>query len=254
MNLWEKNVNKYKGDVEVGKLYVIGIGPGGLEHMTIRAMEAIKESDIVVGYNKYIDMIKPLLQEKEIFSTGMKGEEERCKKALELCKDKVVSVISTGDSGIYGMAGLILQMRQEENVEVIPGVTASSAAASILGAPLMHDNCNISLSDLMTPYELIKKRVDLAAKGDFIISLYNPKSKGRPHYLRENIDIIRKHRAGTVPIAVVKNALRDGQQVNIFTLDTFDENIVDMFSIVIIGNSQSYVKDGKFITPRGYKV
>ena len=254
MNLLEKDVNKYRGDVKLGKLYVIGIGPGGLEHMTIRAMEAIKESDIVVGYNKYIDMIKPLLEEKEIFSTGMKGEEERCKKALELCKDKVVSVISTGDSGIYGMAGLILQMRQEENVEVIPGVTASSAAASILGAPLMHDNCNISLSDLMTPYELIKKRVDLAAKGDFIISLYNPKSKGRPHYLRENIDIIRKHRAGTVPIAVVKNALRDGQQVNIFTLDTFDENIVDMFSIVIIGNSQSYVKDGKFITPRGYKV
>ena len=254
MNLWEKNVNKYKGDVEVGKLYVIGIGPGGLEHMTIRAMEAIKESDIVVGYNKYIDMIKPLLEEKEIFSTGMKGEEERCKKALELCKDKVVSVISTGDSGIYGMAGLILQMRHDEEVEVIPGVTASSAAASILGAPLMHDNCNISLSDLMTPYELIKKRVGLAAEGDFIISLYNPKSKGRPHYLRENIDIIRKRRAGTVPIAVVKNALRDGQQVNIFTLDTFDENIVDMFSIVIIGNSQSYVKDGKFITPRGYKV
>lgn len=254
MNLWEKNVNKYKGDVKLGKLYVIGIGPGGLEHMTIRAMEAIKESEIVVGYNKYIDMIKPLLQEKEIFSTGMKGEEERCKKALELCKDKVVSVISTGDSGIYGMAGLVLQMRLDEDVEVIPGVTASSAAASILGAPLMHDNCNISLSDLMTPYELIKKRVDLAAEGDFIISLYNPKSKGRPHYLRENIDIIRKHRAGTVPIAVVKNALRDGQEVNIFTLDTFDENIVDMFSIVIIGNSQSYVMDGKFITPRGYKL
>lgn len=254
MNLWEKDVNKYRGDVKLGKLYVIGIGPGGLDHMTIRAMEAIKESDIVVGYNKYIDMIKPLLEEKEIFSTGMKGEEERCKKALELCKDKVVSVISTGDSGIYGMAGLILQMRLDEDVEVIPGVTASSAAASILGAPLMHDNCNISLSDLMTPYELIKKRVDLAAEGDFIISLYNPKSKGRPHYLRENIDIIRKHRAGTVPIAVVKNALRDGQEVSIFTLDTFDENIVDMFSIVIIGNSQSYVKDGVFITPRGYKV
>jgi len=238
----------------LGKLYVIGIGPGGLEHMTIRAMEAIEESDIVVGYNKYIDMIKPLLQEKEIFSTGMKGEEERCRKALELCKDKIVSVISTGDSGIYGMAGLILQMRVDEEVEVIPGVTASSAAASVLGAPLMHDNCNISLSDLMTPYELIKKRVELASAGDFIISLYNPKSKGRPHYLRENIDIIRKHRAGTVPIAVVKNALRAGQEVSISTLDTFDENIVDMFSIVIIGNSQSYVKDGKFITPRGYQV
>ncbi|MCB2289535.1 precorrin-3B C(17)-methyltransferase [Clostridium sp. CS001] len=238
----------------MGKLYVIGIGPGGLKHMTIRAKEAIEESNIVVGYNKYIDMIKPLLDGKELFSTGMMGEEERCKKALELCGDNIVSVVSTGDSGIYGMAGLILQLREDEEVEVIPGVTASSAAASVLGAPLMHDNCNISLSDLMTPYELIKKRVDLAAQGDFIISLYNPKSKGRPNYLRENIDIIRKHRAGTVPIAVVKNALRDGQEVNISTLDTFDENIVDMMSIVIIGNSQSYIADGKFITPRGYKV
>jgi precorrin-3B C17-methyltransferase len=238
----------------VGKLYVIGIGPGGLKHMTIRAKEAIEESNIVVGYNKYIDMIKPLLEGKEIFSTGMMGEEERCQKALELCHENTVSVISTGDSGIYGMAGLILQLRADEEVEVIPGVTASSAAASVLGAPLMHDNCNISLSDLMTPYELIKKRVELAAQGDFIISLYNPKSKGRPNYLRENIDIVRKHRAGTVPIAVVKNALREGQEVNISTLDTFDENIVDMMSIVIIGNSQSYVLDSKFITPRGYKV
>lgn len=238
----------------MGKLYVIGIGPGGLKHMTIRAKEAIEESNIVVGYNKYIDMIKPLLDGKEIFSTGMMGEEERCQKALELCRENTVSVISTGDSGIYGMAGLILQLREDEEVEVIPGVTASSAAASVLGAPLMHDNCNISLSDLMTPYELIKKRVELAAQGDFIISLYNPKSKGRPNYLRENIDIIRKHRAGTVTIAVVKNALRDGQEINISTLDTFDENIVDMMSIVIIGNSQSYIADGKFITPRGYKV
>lgn len=238
----------------MGKLYVIGIGPGGLKYMTIRAKEAIEESNIVVGYNKYIDMIKPLLEGKEIFSTGMMGEEQRCQKALELCRENTVSVISTGDSGIYGMAGLILQLRENEEVEVIPGVTASSAAASVLGAPLMHDNCNISLSDLMTPYELIKKRVELAAQGDFIISLYNPKSKGRPDYLRENIDIVRKHRAGTVPIAVVKNALREGQEVNISTLDTFDENIVDMMSIVIIGNSQSYVLDGKFITPRGYKV
>ncbi len=238
----------------MGKLYVIGIGPGGLKHMTIRALEAIKESDIVVGYNKYIDMIKPILQDKEIFSTGMMGEEERCKKALQLSKEKIVSVVSTGDSGIYGMAGLVLQMRLDEEVEVIPGVTASSAAASVLGAPLMHDSCNISLSDLMTPYELIKKRVSLAAEGDFVISLYNPKSKGRPNYLRENIDIIKKYRAGTVPVAVVKNALRDGQEVSIFTLDNFNESIVDMMSIVIIGNSQSYVKDGVFITPRGYKV
>ena len=138
----------------MGKLYVIGIGPGGLDHMTLRAKEAIDECNIVVGYNKYIDMIKPLVENKELFSTGMRGEEARCKKALELSKDNTVALISTGDSGIYGMAGLILQMQNDEVVEVIPGVTASSAAGSVIGAPLMHDNCNISLSDLMTPYDL----------------------------------------------------------------------------------------------------
>ena len=168
----------------MGKLYVIGIGPGGLEHMTLKAKQAIEESNIVVGYNKYIDMIKPLVEDKELFSTGMRGEEARCRKALELSKENnTVALISTGDSGIYGMAGLILQMQEDESVEIIPGVTASSAAGSVIGAPLMHDNCNISLSDLMTPYDLIKKRVSYAADADMIISLYNPRSKGRPHYL-----------------------------------------------------------------------
>ncbi|SHH54831.1 cobalt-precorrin 3 C17-methyltransferase [Clostridium collagenovorans DSM 3089] len=239
----------------MGKLYVIGIGPGGLDHLTIKAKKAIEESDIIVGYTKYITMVEPLLEGKEIFKTGMKGEEERCRKAIELTKDnKTVSVISTGDAGIYGMAGLILQLENTADVEIIPGVTASSAAASVLGAPLMHDNCNISLSDLMTPYELIKKRVELAAEGDFVISLYNPKSMGRPHYLRECLELVKKHRDGKTPIGVVKNALRDGQEVRIFTLDNFDENVVDMFSIVIIGNSQSYAENNRIITPRGYKV
>ena len=177
----------------MGKLYVIGIGPGGLEHMTLKAKQAIEESNIVVGYNKYIDMIKPLVEDKELFSTGMRGEEARCRKALELSKENnTVALISTGDSGIYGMAGLILQMQEGESVEIIPGVTASSAAGSVIGAPLMHDNCNISLSDLMTPYDLIKKRVRNAADADMIISLYNPRSKGRPHYLREAIEIINE--------------------------------------------------------------
>lgn len=238
----------------MGKLYVIGIGPGGLEHMTLKAKEAIEKCNIVVGYNKYIDMIKPLVENKELFSTGMRGEEARCKKALELSKDNIVALISTGDSGIYGMAGLILQMQNDEEVEVIPGVTASSAAGSVIGAPLMHDNCNISLSDLMTPYETIKKRVKLAAEGDFIISLYNPKSKGRPEYLRECLDIISEYRDGNTPIAVVKNALRDGMEYTITTLEKFDTEVVDMMSIVIVGNSQSYIKDGIFITPRGYKL
>lgn len=239
----------------MGKLYVIGIGPGGLEHMTLRAKEAIEESNIVVGYNKYIDMIKPLVENKELFSTGMRGEEARCRKALELSKeDNTVALISTGDSGIYGMAGLILQMQKDENVEIIIGVTASSAAGSVVGAPLMHDNCNISLSDLMTPYELIKKRVRNAADADMIISLYNPRSKGRPHYLREAIEIIKEYRDLNTPVAVVRHALRDGQEYKLFNLENFDEEVVDMFSIVIVGNSQSFVKEGKFITPRGYDV
>ena len=239
----------------MGKLYVIGIGPGGLEHMTLRDKEAIEESNIVVGYNKYIDMIKPLVENKELFSTGMRGEEARCRKALELSKeDNTVALISTGDSGIYGMAGLILQMQKDENVEIITGVTASSAAGSVVGAPLMHDNCNISLSDLMTPYELIKKRVRNAADADMIISLYNPRSKGRPHYLREAIEIIKEYRDLNTPVAVVRHALRDGQEYKLFNLENFDEEVVDMFSIVIVGNSQSFVKEGKFITPRGYDV
>ena len=239
----------------MGKLYVIGIGPGGLEHMTLRAKEAIEESNIVVGYNKYIDMIKPLVENKELFSTGMRGEEARCRKALELSKeDNTVALISTGDSGIYGMAGLILQMQKDENVEIITGVTASSAAGSVVGAPLMHDNCNIRLSDLMTPYELIKKRVRNAADADMIISLYNPRSKGRPHYLREAIEIIKEYRDLNTPVAVVRHALRDGQEYKLFNLENFDEEVVDMFSIVIVGNSQSFVKEGKFITPRGYDV
>lgn len=238
----------------MGKLYAIGIGPGGLDHMTIMAKKAIEESEVIVGYIKYIDMIKPMIEGKEVFSTGMRGEEERCREALKLSKDKVVSLISTGDSGIYGMAGLVLELMKDEEVEIIPGLTASSAAGSILGAPLMHDNCNISLSDLMTPYELIKKRVKNAADADFIISLYNPRSKGRPYYLKECVDIIRKYRNADTPIAVVRHALRVGQEVKLFTLENFDESIVDMFSIVIVGNSQSYIKKDKFITPRGYKI
>lgn len=239
----------------MGKLYVIGIGPGGLEHMTLRTKDAIEESNIIIGYNKYIDMIKPIVEDKELFSTGMRGEESRCRKALELSKENnIVALISTGDSGIYGMAGLILQMKEDENVEIIPGVTASSAAGSVVGAPLMHDNCNISLSDLMTPYDLIKKRVRNAADADMVISLYNPRSKGRPHYLRDAIEIIKEYRDLNTPVAVVRHALREGQEYKLFTLENFDEEVVDMFSIVIVGNSQSLIKEGKFITPRGYNV
>lgn len=236
----------------MGKLYVVGIGPGGLEYMTIKAVRAIEESDIIVGYTKYLDMISELIKDKQVFSTGMRGEVERCKKAIELSKDNTVSIISTGDAGVYGMAGLILELSKDEDIEIIPGVTASLAAASIVGAPLMHDNCAISLSDLMTPYELIKKRVELAASGDFVISIYNPKSKGRPFYLKECIDIIGKYRSGNTPIAIVKNALRAGEKIIITDIDNFSDREVDMMSIVIVGNNSSYVDKGRFITPRGY--
>ena len=237
----------------MGKLRVIGIGPGSIENMSLRALKAIEDSDVIVGYNKYIDMIKELVKDKELYSTGMKGEEARCKEALILCKDKNVALISTGDAGIYGMAGLILELRENEDVEIIPGITASSAAGSVVGAPLMHDNCNISLSDLMTPYEDIKKRVKLAAEGDFIISLYNPKSIGRPEYLRECINIIKEFRKDSTPVAVVRHALREGESYRLFTIKDFDPEVVDMMSIVIVGNSKSYYKDGNFITPRGYE-
>ncbi|MGL5352429.1 MAG: precorrin-3B C(17)-methyltransferase [Clostridium sp.] len=238
----------------MGKLYVIGIGPGGLDHITLKAAKAIEESEVIVGYTKYLEMIKPLIENKEVYSTGMRGEESRCEEALKLSKTKTVALVSTGDAGIYGMAGLILEMKKDENVEIIPGITASSAAGAVVGAPLMHDNCNISLSDLMTPYDEIKKRVSLAAEGDFVISLYNPKSMGRPAYLKECINLIREHRGNNTPIAVVRNALRNDESHTIFTLENFNDEIVDMFSIVIVGNSKSYVKNGEFITPRGYKV
>lgn len=238
----------------MGKLYVVGIGPGGLEYMTLKAVKVIEKSEVIVGYHKYIEFLKPLIKGKEVYSTGMRGEKERCKIALELSKNKIVSIISTGDAGIYGMAGLVLEMAEKENIEIVPGVTASVSGASIIGAPLMHDNCNISLSDLMTPYDIIKNRVEYSAKADFVISLYNPKSKGRPHYLKECIEIIKKYRNPETPVAVVKNALRDGEKVKLFNLECFDDSIVDMLSIVIIGNSTSYVKEGKFITKRGYKL
>ncbi len=237
----------------MGKLYVIGMGPGGLDHMSKRALDCINESDVIVGYNKYIEFLQPILGDKHIHQTGMTKEIDRCKEALRLSKDHTVSLISTGDAGVYGMAGLALELRTDEEIEVIPGITAACSAASVLGAPLMHDHCNISLSDLMTPYDLIQKRIKNAAEADFVISLYNPRSKGRPHYLMASINIIRQYRDKDTPVGIVRNALRDEQESTITTLEDFDDSKVDMMSIVIIGNSTSYVKDGRFITKRGYE-
>lgn len=236
-------------------IYVIGIGPGSYETMTKEAIIAIEKSDVIVGYKTYINLVENLIKGKEIISNGMKQEIDRVKKAIDISKTgKVVSVISSGDAGVYGMAGLVLEMAGEEDVRIISGVTASTAAASVLGAPLMHDFCHISLSDLLTPLELIYKRVELAAEGDFVICFYNPRSKGRQHYLERAFEIIKKYKNPSTPVGIVKNATREKQEVHICTLDSINYELVDMLSIVIVGNSSTYIKGNKIVTRRGYQL
>lgn len=235
-------------------IYVVGIGPGSMETMTYQAMEVIKKSDVIVGYKTYINLIKDLTKDKEVVSNGMKQEIDRVKKAVEISKTgKKVAVISSGDSGVYGMAGLVLELSEDEEIRIISGVTASTAAAAVLGAPLMHDFCHISLSDLLTPLDLIYKRVELASQGDFVMCIYNPRSQGRPDYLKNAFEIMKKYKSGSTPVGIVKNAERVEQQIQICTIDTIDYESVDMLSIVIVGNSSTYIKNNKMITKRGYE-
>ena len=242
-----------------GKLHVVGFGPGGKEHMTFKAADVIQNADIVTGYTTYVNMIKPYFPDKEYKATGMMKEVDRCKMAIEdAMQGKDVAMISSGDSGIYGMAGIIYQladdMRADIDIETVPGITAASTAASVLGAPLMHDLAIISLSDLMTPIDLIMKRVDCAGIGDMIVCLYNPKSKGRTEYLNQAQQILLKHRSPDTPVGIVRNAGRDDEHKEITTLGELHKAEVDMFCMVIIGNSQTYVSNGRMITPRGYRI
>lgn len=240
----------------MGKLFVVGIGPGGRAHMTQRAIEAIRLSDIIVSYTPYLNYIEDLLEGKEFFHNGMRGEIERCKKAVEFAEEgRTVSVISTGDAGVYGMAGPVYELSEgkEVTIEVVPGVSSAMCAASELGAPLMHDFAVISLSDLLTDYGLIKKRVRLAAEGDFVIAFYNPKSKTRVHYLEEMISIISEYRSLNTPVGVVKNSGRDGTVLQVTTLGAIDYEAIDMLTMVIVGNSTTFIQDGKMVTPRGYE-
>ncbi len=229
--------------------------------MTPKAVEALKDSDIIVGYNTYISLVKDLIEGKEVVGNGMRQEIDRCKKAVDLAVEgHKVAVISSGDPGVYGMAGLVLEllMKVEEEkrpeCEVIPGLTAANTAAAALGAPLMHDYAVISLSDLMTPWDLIKKRAELAAQGDFVIAIYNPKSRGRATYLEQIRDIVLKYRKPETPVGIVRKAGRPGMSCTVSNLEKLPEEDVDMQSTVIIGNSNTYVEGGKIITPRGYKV
>lgn len=239
----------------MAKLYVIGIGPGGLEHLTIKAKTAIEECEVVVGYKFYIELIEELLKDKKVISTGMKGEIERCRLAIEETRNgKDTCIISTGDPGLYGMAGPILEMAEDIDVEVIPGVSAAFCGASEIGAPIMHDFCTISLSDLLTPWEIIEKRLDAAAYGDFVIALYNPKSMGRKTHIERAVEIVMKHKSGSVPVALIKNAGRGNNEKRIMTLDSIDYEFIDMMTVVIIGNSKTYIKGDRMITPRGYNL
>ena len=242
-----------------GRLHVVGFGPGGKDDMTFRAARVIENADVVTGYTAYINLMRDIFPEKEFKATGMMKEIDRCRMAIQdAMSGKDVAMISSGDSGIYGMAGIIYQLAEEMDADIeidcVPGITAASSSASILGAPLMHDFAVISLSDLMTPLDLIMKRVDRAAESDMIITLYNPKSKGRTEYLNQAKNIILKYRSSDTPVGVVRNAGRNDETHWITTLGELDDSKVDMFCMVIIGNSKTYISKGRMITPRGYPV
>ncbi|MCC8374920.1 MULTISPECIES: precorrin-3B C(17)-methyltransferase [Photorhabdus] len=240
-------------------LTVIGIGPGNESMMTQEAIEAIREAEIIVGYKTYTHLVKHLTMDKEVIKTGMCKEIERCQKAIDLAlSGRKVALISSGDAGIYGMAGLVLelvcQQQCELEVKLVAGITASIAAASLLGAPLMHDFCHISLSDLLTPWPMIEKRIIAAAQADFVICFYNPRSRGREGHLAKAFDLMRPWKAAQTPVGVVKAAGRKKQDKWITTFGEMDFSPVDMTSLVIVGNQTTYCRDGLMITPRGYEL
>jgi len=239
------------------KIYVVGIGPGDEKYITPQAKEAILESDVIVGYNLYVDLIRHLVGEKEVVSNGMKREVERCKAAVEISKQgKIVSMVCSGDAGVYGMAGIMHEVAKDDKeieIIVIPGITAACSAAAVLGAPLIHDFAIVSLSDLLTPWEKIEKRLLLASEADFVICIYNPQSKNRRGYLERAINIMRKHKAPDTPCGYVKNIGRVGEIAKVSTLQELKHQDVDMFTTVIIGNSQTVITGNKLVTPRGYR-
>lgn len=242
----------------MGKIIIAGIGPGSKEDITPAVLEAVREADVIVGYKYYFQFIESYVQEGcESVDTGMKKERERAEQAFSLAEQgKTVVVISSGDAGIYGMAPLIFEMKlaHQSDVEIVtlPGISAFQKAASLLGAPIGHDMCIISLSDLMTPWYVIERRIKAAAEGDFVTAVYNPKSLGRYWQLYRLVELFLQQRSAETPVGYVRQAGRPEQEIKIITLGAFDPEDVDMFTVILIGNSQSYVADGRMITPRGY--
>ena len=242
----------------MGRIIIAGIGPGSQEDITPAVLEAVQQADAIVGYKYYFQFIEPYVKKGcECIDTGMKKERERAEQAFLLAETgKTVVVISSGDAGLYGMAPLIYEMAEAKGsditIETLPGISAFQKAASLLGAPIGHDTCIISLSDLMTPWEVIERRIKAAATGDFVTAIYNPKSHGRYWQLYRLQELFLMERSADTPVGYVRQAGRPEQQVKVTTLGAFDPEDIDMFTVVLIGNSQSYISDGKIITPRGY--
>jgi len=267
-----------------GRLTIVSLGPGFLRYLVPAALEALTSAQVLVGYKMYLDLIGDLVVGKEVLASGMRKEVERCGLAIDQAlAGKRVALVSSGDAGIYGMAGLVFDLCKERNlrvarsesgepdlgddsglarsgcggqvdfwIDVVPGVPAFNAASAVLGAPLMHDFAAVSLSDHLTPWEIIEKRLSAAAMADFVLALYNPRSKTRPHGLQRALTLILQHRPASTPVGIVGRAMRDGQWHRLTTLGAMSDAEVDMQSMVIIGNSQTYIWNGWMVTPRGY--
>lgn len=237
------------------KLFIVGLGPGGGEDLTLRARAALEECTVLAGYTTYIDLIREDYPEKRILSTPMRREEERCRLAIQAAWEENVAMVCSGDPGVYGMASLCYELAQEYppiEIEVVPGVTAATGGAAVLGAPLTHDFAVISLSDLMTPMEKIEARLDAAARADFVLCVYNPSSRKRSDYLRRACDILLRSKSPDTPCGYVRNIGRKGEEAVVLPLRALREAQVDMFTTVFVGNSQTRVINGKLVTPRGY--
>ncbi len=248
----------------IGKLYIVGVGPGRHDHMTFRAKEAICESDTIVGYETYVNLVKDLIKDKTVHRYAMTQEVERAHQCIDLANSgKIVSLVSSGDPGIYGMAGLIYETLAETGwnpddgleVEIVPGVSALNSCASIVGSPLMTDFAVVSMSDLLVPWEVIQKRVESAAQGDFVIVIYNPASKKRIHQLQDARKTLLKYRTPSTPVAIIKGAFRESQTIvmtNLENLPNYSDEL-GMTTTVIVGNSSTYSYKDLMINPRGYK-
>ncbi len=240
----------------MNKLFVIGIGPGRAEDMTLRAAKALESAEIIAGYGVYTDLIRPLFPDKEYLVTPMRREAERCRMAIGAAlSGRTTAVISSGDAGVYGMAGLVYELAggADIDIEIIPGVTAALSGAAVLGAPLGHDFAAISLSDLLTPWETIARRLELAAEADFCIAIYNPASRRRADHLRRACEILMKHAAPETVCGAVQNIGRAGENARVMTLKALADYPADMFTTIFIGNSHTRIIDGRMVTPRGYR-